>query len=228
MRKCKLCEKDATRQGFCNSHYRKGMRNGTIQVVQIKREEKCTVKDCDSEHYAKGFCEKHYRQTQRKENPRKCSIDGCKEVHIAKGLCRKHYQRVVRNGSTDDPKLTKRSIRIRKCSVCGEQRKICGYEMCASCYSKQDYVRHKNKVKAYNRHVKIKNGTTGRYTKQEVLNKTNGVCGICGELIDLTLKFPHKSSFSIDHIVPISKGGSNTIDNVQPAHLLCNCLKQAK
>lgn len=29
-------------------------------------------------------------------------------------------------------------------------------------------------------------------------------------------------SFSIDHIVPLSTGGPNTLDNMWPAHIACN------
>jgi len=41
-------------------------------------------------------------------------------------------------------------------------------------------------------------------------------CGICGLLI-LT-----KETFSIDHIVPLSRGGANRPYNFQPAHVRCN------
>lgn len=55
-----------------------------------------------------------------------------------------------------------------------------------------------------------------------------GICQICGKPID-------KSSFSgkgcgplyptIDHIIPLSKGGNHVWDNVQLAHLKCNSMK---
>lgn len=49
-----------------------------------------------------------------------------------------------------------------------------------------------------------------------------GKCGICGDSIKLSYKHPHPLSFTIDHITPISKGGSHTRDNIRPAHLSCN------
>lgn len=50
----------------------------------------------------------------------------------------------------------------------------------------------------------------------------NGICGICGEWIDLREKWPSKKSFSVDHIVPRAAGGSHSFSNLQPAHLGCN------
>ncbi len=64
-----------------------------------------------------------------------------------------------------------------------------------------------------------------RWTKAQVVEKSNGICALCGEPIDMTLKNPDRFSFSIDHIIPLSKGGSNLFDNVQAAHLSCNSSK---
>lgn len=55
--------------------------------------------------------------------------------------------------------------------------------------------------------------------------KHDGLCGICKQTINLTIKHPHKMSLSIDHILPISKGGNNFQSNLQPTHLICNLLK---
>ena len=58
--------------------------------------------------------------------------------------------------------------------------------------------------------------------KRRIYFKTDGRCGICRELIDLALKYPHPKSFSIDHIVPRSQNGGHSFSNLQPAHLDCN------
>lgn len=50
-------------------------------------------------------------------------------------------------------------------------------------------------------------------------------CGICGCKVDSDLPYPHSMSVSLDHIIPLSLGGSHTKDNVQCAHLRCNISK---
>jgi 5-methylcytosine-specific restriction endonuclease McrA len=55
-----------------------------------------------------------------------------------------------------------------------------------------------------------------------VFERAKGVCGICGESVEMT------SRWEVDHIVPISKGGSHCYANVQLAHRRCNRSKGAK
>lgn len=61
-----------------------------------------------------------------------------------------------------------------------------------------------------------------------VFERDGWVCGICDGPIDKALRRPDLLSKSIDHIRPLSKGGSHTYDNVQASHLCCNVSKNAK
>lgn len=48
-------------------------------------------------------------------------------------------------------------------------------------------------------------------------------CALCGGQIDYSLPAGHPMSYELDEIVPVSLGGSPVdIDNVQPAHRICN------
>lgn len=58
---------------------------------------------------------------------------------------------------------------------------------------------------------------------------TQTVCAICGKPVDFSLKSPHPLSATIDHIIPLDKGGHpSDIDNLQLAHRCCNRQKSNK
>ena len=100
---------------------------------------------------------------------------------------------------------------------------------------KKYWAKHPEKAQEFNRKRRARvNGVEHiPYTKEEVLEKYGSNCHICGTPIDL--KAPRKAGkkgwehgLHLDHLIPISKGGPDTIDNVRPAHGVCNLSKGAK
>ena len=72
---------------------------------------------------------------------------------------------------------------------------------------------------AYSRERNTKDGV---YLKNRARIFANSdTCWICGQWIDYTLKWPDPWSKAADHVVPISRGGSNR-GEIRPAHLCCN------
>ncbi len=64
--------------------------------------------------------------------------------------------------------------------------------------------------------------------KKKIL-MTQDVCGICGQPVDKSLPTSDLMSATIDHIIPIAKGGHpSDIDNLQLAHRKCNRAKSDK
>jgi 5-methylcytosine-specific restriction endonuclease McrA len=50
-------------------------------------------------------------------------------------------------------------------------------------------------------------------------------CWICREQINPRLRKPSLWAATVDHIIPLCKGGTHTWDNVAPAHATCNFSK---
>lgn len=78
-----------------------------------------------------------------------------------------------------------------------------------------------------NRRARKRNAYSEPYTLAEVAKTDRNRCGICGGRVDPKLKHPNPKSASLDHIVPLSKGGEDTKANIQLAHLACNLAKGA-
>ena len=51
------------------------------------------------------------------------------------------------------------------------------------------------------------------------------LCGLCMTPVDPDCVWPDPKSASLDHIQPLSLGGTHTYENVQLAHLVCNVSK---
>ncbi len=52
--------------------------------------------------------------------------------------------------------------------------------------------------------------------------KAGEPCCFCGQPIDLSLPYPHPMSFTVDHAVPTSHGGTDDYDGLRPSHAHCN------
>ncbi|MBO4108055.1 HNH endonuclease [Streptococcus suis] len=64
---------------------------------------------------------------------------------------------------------------------------------------------------------------------KKIILKTRSTCGICGNPVDKSLRYPHPLSPVIDHIIPIIKNGHpSDINNLQLAHWQCNRQKSDK
>lgn len=69
---------------------------------------------------------------------------------------------------------------------------------------------------------------TESFRHVDVYERDGWVCGICTDPVDPALRYPDPMSASLDHVVPLSLGGSHTMDNVRLAHLRCNTVRQAR
>jgi 5-methylcytosine-specific restriction endonuclease McrA len=92
---------------------------------------------------------------------------------------------------------------------------------------------HKSRENRRRRRVSLLGLPTEKYTEQEVLELYGCSCHICGEEIDLEAprmqgKEGWEKGLHMDHLIPISKGGSDMLDNVRPAHAYCNLSKGSR
>lgn len=85
-----------------------------------------------------------------------------------------------------------------------------------------DYFSERQRVR---RALVKSNGPVDSIDKLTVWRRDHKTCQLCDAVIDITLRFPDMQSMTVDHIIPLTKGGTHTWDNVQAAHFLCNTKK---
>jgi 5-methylcytosine-specific restriction endonuclease McrA len=65
-------------------------------------------------------------------------------------------------------------------------------------------------------------------TITRLLARNGFLCPFCSETLDRSLRHPHPFSITIDHIQPVSQGGTDHEKNLQLAHDVCNKLRGTK
>ena len=76
------------------------------------------------------------------------------------------------------------------------------------------------------RRMRVAEATVEKFDPRDVFERDGWVCQLCQERVDPELAYPDPLSKSLDHIVPISKGGAHSFANGQLAHLRCNVVKR--
>jgi hypothetical protein len=89
-------------------------------------------------------------------------------------------------------------------------------------------VKDSKSKSAHLRRTRIANAPFEDFPASEIWVRDGGICWLCDSQIDPQLKWPHPQSLTLEHKLPISKGGGHTRENCALAHNLCNMRKGAK
>ena len=193
----------------------------------------CEVEGCTRAHRARGLCGTHYNQQHQPERHAlvdvPCSVCGttCRKTRstsrrsVCSPRCRSYL--LLGHWPKDKPVTIKREAKpkpvpfapeARVCTWCGidyiatdPRRALCSER----CSAKAKTVRRRGRAAQ----------AGGTYTWSEVMHLFIALgkrCAYCDELVD--------GQPDPDHVVPLSRGGSNSITNILPSCRLCNSDKR--
>lgn len=201
----------------------------------------CAITDCTASIFSRGWCTKHYTRWRRYGSPSARMpgevVNGrriCPGCHTDKplaeygaptGRCRPCVAENMRQrrASQPDPKCAKFDA---VCGNCGSAFKADGrrWKYCSPACTKARAWKDNWKNVAHRR-INERGATVELFDREEIFDRDGWVCQLCHEPIDPNAKRPDLRCASVDHIVPISKGGEHSRANVQSAHLICNLTK---
>lgn len=211
---CKFCSKEyhpkeVNRNTYCSRECSFADKKAKVQV-KIKPKPICTI------------CGKEFAG---RPNSRYCSEDCKKESARCK---HKEYWATKKAAEVVNEFVTK------TCKECGDKfitnlfacRRVFCSDKCST-----KHFRHTpaailtRKRNAQTRRARLRGGKVESFNSVEIFVRDNWRCQVCGERVDAALSHPHPMSPSLDHTIPLAKGGTHERKNVQLAHLICNSRK---
>lgn len=158
-----------------------------------------------------------------------CTIDGCNKPHRARGLCVTHYNHQYQPG--------RHATAPTACVICGaivmrqprsDRRPTCSIA-CRTALEHGDTAigGGYDWATAAMRRARLAGAHTIHHIERaDVFERDGWTCYLCHRPLDPAADPYDPSSPTIDHVVPLSRGGQHVLDNVRTACLGCNSAKQ--
>lgn len=132
----------------------------------------------------------------------------------------------------------------RPCVVCGTQVVSRGRKTCSlDCLKKRRQAtgfqpvpelvklkrtRERYRRKNHERRARLRDVTIERVDPSQVYERDAWRCHICGHKVRRDVNGLHQLGATLDHLIPLSRGGAHCYENVALAHRKCNTRKNAQ
>lgn len=185
-------------------------------------------KRCNKEFTPNGKCRKYCSKECSVEYSRTNNKQYCARYYIENKESQAEYCKKYRIEKADKIKIMKKEYYLKNIdTILNEENRLKRYEYlktyCTTDGYKMSCRKHHQKRRAITSKSKISD-----VDFKLIIERDNGMCQLCKEKIDFTLKKPHPMSINFDHIIPLSKGGEHKTDNIQLSHQICNQRKSAR
>ena len=190
----------------------------------------CALEECEKPAKTRNLCQPHYMSNYAAQ-PGAGDVDpakACKKCQEIKPI--EEFTLLLKDG-------LRRDIRCKDCVRAVQranpkkadrnrdwERKQWADQESAFAVARRPYLRGIR----HQRRARLRGNSAERFKHADVFARDGYICQLCGGKIDQALEYPHPESRSIDHILPIARGGGHTFANVQAAHLRCNRAKGAR
>lgn len=199
--------------------------------------EGCAVEGCTKPPRSMGaqLCEMHYGRLRRNgapeillvptmELPVAANCIQCKDPisnPVARRFCSERCQARWRR---------RRHEITRSCVECGgsisssrrADSRYCSNKCLGKAWRKTDAGRRYVHSASTRRRLQRQAQFVAAVNPRAVFERDGWKCQLCGGSIDSAVAWPHPQSASVDHVLPLSRGGTHEPANCQAAHLACN------
>lgn len=242
-----LCVTPSKRAGLCGSHYQQ-KRNGqpfSVRPVAIECSECSRGVHVGAHGPVPTICDEckaARRRAARVVPPlvRACAVDGCsvalERVPGKRGavFCAQHADdRLSERRRAASPDSLSSFCTVAGCDRPRRARGVCNmhYKQILRADGRiaeapwNDRRRSNHQAR---RARKLGSTVTSAALLIDIIERDGTDCAGCGDGVDLSIKWPDPFSKSVDHTMPLSRGGAHSLENCQLMHLRCNISKGAR
>ena len=253
--KCKMCGKDfecTHRRKYCGDECKREARLSKLRVPKVtKKCEWCGKEFEGNNDYRVKFCsmecqQTSYSRTVREYGPLEKRLEE-RRINKEKRLKRMRIEakeRQKKRAISNIAKLLNKEVLRRErvveltrpCVECGTPF-YNPHPLALTCSPLCSKRRSNRLQRLYNSNrLNESNIIDKDITLQKLFDKYGGICYLCGKECDFNDKVITEEGYtivgktypSIEHVIPISKKGMHSWDNVNLAHHYCNTLKSNK
>lgn len=219
-------------QKYCSPECEGKSRRRTISFVCSECGNKFIPKMNDRTTYCSREC--YFKAKHKNAKPKINNVIVAKNVLCAE--CGKEFQtcrgqkycsdrcRMIHYNTKKKDTFKPLQFECEECGITivalrGDKRR----KFCSHCCSRRHSDRKKETQRRYRL---IENGEIDHnITLKKLIKRDNEMCYICNDKVNVNSNSNADEYPSIDHVIPVAKGGTHTWDNVRLAHRYCNSVK---
>ncbi len=156
------------------------------------------------------------RRGPRPKHCRRCFLN----IRSAREYTKKPSRRVTCADCGRVALASPRATGIQRCKPCAKNRAI--RLVLAWRAAHPEKVREISCGSSRRRRAIKRRTAVEKFSDRYILERDCWTCGICRRRINPARKWPHPLSASIDHVIPLARGGEHTKANCRASHLRCN------
>ena len=244
------CASKALARSWCSKHYTRWRKHGDPEWEPPAKVAVCSVGGCEDKPKARGYCSHHVERFYRYGDatavpPRVLRAEAALSSGAAE--CITCNRRLPLDGfSRDKNRLTGRRWTCKECGYRANMEWVsrnreqvnAAVRLYRSSLPEEAKARARETVSEWKRRNRdsvrrsndrrraLKAGVpVGEVDEAAIWERSGGCCAICGYELSRDTEWPDERFASLDHIVPLARGGQHATDNLQYTCLVCNLRK---
>lgn len=219
------CNKPVQARGICGPHYSTWHRTNNP----------------DSHNYICHGCGVSYTTARKAQRDKTFCTANCARAYASKQAVQARWQRRAQ-GKSKAPAVIPKTPRTPRnhsrpmpngtciwkdciCKICGTRFISKQFHNCCSIECSQEFKREYKRNAKHVRRARQRKAYVSPVRRSEIYKRDNYRCQLCGKKLKMNAEVPHPNAPTLDHIIPLSKGGTHEPTNVHAAHFLCNATK---